>query len=60
MSDNTMVTTLMAPYKVIPKLKHDANTFPSWQLTDRQICDLELLLNGGFSPLSGFMNQNNY
>ena len=60
MSDNTMVTTLMAPYKVKPKLKHDANTFPSWQLTDRQICDLELLLNGGFSPLSGFMNQNNY
>ncbi len=55
-----MVTTLMAPYKVKPKLKHDANTFPSWQLTDRQICDLELLLNGGFSPLSGFMNQNNY
>ncbi|MBL50890.1 MAG: adenylyltransferase [Candidatus Marinimicrobia bacterium] len=60
MSDNTMVTTLMAPYKVKPKLKHDANTFPSWQLTDRQICDLELLLNGGFSPLSGFMNQNDY
>ena len=55
-----MVTTLMAPYKVKPKLKHDANTFPSWQLTDRQICDLELLLNGGFSPLSGFMNQNDY
>jgi len=33
---------------------------PSWDLTDRQLCDLELLLNGGFSPLTGFMNQSDY
>ncbi len=33
---------------------------PSWDLTDRQLCDLELLLNGGFWPLSGFMNQADY
>jgi sulfate adenylyltransferase len=33
---------------------------PSWDLTDRQLCDLELLLNGGFSPLMGFMNQADY
>jgi sulfate adenylyltransferase len=26
----------------------------------RQICDLELLLNGGFSPLTGFLNRNDY
>ncbi len=31
--------------------------WPSWDLTARQICDLELLLNGGFSPLRGFMNR---
>lgn len=24
----------------------------SWALTPRQVCDLELLLNGGFSPLT--------
>ena len=28
---------------------------PSWDLTDRQVCDLELLLNGSFSPLRGFI-----
>jgi sulfate adenylyltransferase len=33
---------------------------PSWDLTDRQLCDLELLLNGGFWPLTGFMNRGDY
>jgi len=33
---------------------------PSWDLTERQLCDLELLLTGGFSPLTGFMNQDDY
>src|SRR3990167_7374699 len=29
-------------------------------LTSRQLCDLELILNGGFSPLQGFMNRADY
>lgn len=33
---------------------------PIITLTDRQLCDLELLLNGGFSPLSGFLNEDDY
>ncbi len=33
---------------------------PGWDLTERQLCDLELLANGGFSPLDGFMNQADY
>jgi sulfate adenylyltransferase len=34
--------------------------YPSWHLTDRQICDLELLMNGAFSPLTGFMSRDEY
>ena len=33
---------------------------PSWTLTARQSCDVELLLNGGFSPLQGFMEEGTY
>lgn len=29
-------------------------------LTKRQLCDIELLLNGGFAPLTGFMQQADY
>ncbi|OCF38217.1 sulfate adenylyltransferase [Kwoniella heveanensis CBS 569] len=29
-------------------------------LTERQLCDLELILNGGFSPLEGFMTEDDY
>jgi sulfate adenylyltransferase len=34
--------------------------WPSLVLTKRQICDLELLMNGGFSPLTTFMNRADY
>ncbi len=33
---------------------------PSWDLTPRQICDLELLMNGGFHPLKGFLSEADY
>lgn len=29
-------------------------------LTERHLCDLELICNGGFSPLEGFMNEADY
>ncbi len=41
-------------------LKARIGTLPSIDLTDRQLCDLELLLNGSFSPLKGFLNEADY
>ena len=41
-------------------LKQASRDFPSWDLTDRQVCDLELLMNGAFSPLTGFMGREDY
>lgn len=32
----------------------------SLKLNERQLCDLELILNGGFSPLNGFMQKDDY
>src|SRR4051812_30683034 len=37
-----------------------AASYPNWNLTDRQLCDLELLLNGAFSPLDGFLSRAAY
>lgn len=42
------------------RLKEVALHIPSISLTPRQLCDIELLLNGGFSPLRGFMNKADY
>ncbi|MBU2958755.1 bifunctional sulfate adenylyltransferase/adenylylsulfate kinase [Paracoccus sp. 1_MG-2023] len=41
-------------------LKDEAGNMPSWDLTPRQICDLELLMNGGFNPLKGFLTEADY
>ncbi len=44
----------------IEDLKKESISLKSWLLTDKQICDLELILNGAFSPLEGFMSQSDY
>ena len=42
------------------ELKSLSREWPSWDLSARQLCDLELLLSGGFSPLRGFMTKADY
>jgi sulfate adenylyltransferase len=42
------------------ELKAHSREWSSWDLTARQICDLELLMSGGFSPLRGFMTRADY
>ena len=40
--------------------KLEAKNYRSWDLTQRQLCDLDLLMNGAFSPLDGFLGQDDY
>jgi len=40
--------------------KRAAADYPSWDLSERQLCDIELLLNGAFSPLDGFLDKADY
>ncbi len=41
-------------------LKNSAGDFPSITLDYRQLCDLELLMNGAFSPLTGYMDEETF
>ncbi|NNF73060.1 MAG: bifunctional sulfate adenylyltransferase/adenylylsulfate kinase [Rhodobacteraceae bacterium] len=54
------IPELYVSYESAQKLKVEAGDLPSWDLTPRQICDLELLMNGGFNPLKGFLSQADY
>ena len=48
-------------YKELTKtLNKEAVDLSNIVLNQRQLCDLELILNGAFKPLNGFMNQTDY
>jgi sulfate adenylyltransferase len=54
------ISELYETEKPLGELKRLASDLKCWDLTKRQICDIELLLNGSFSPLIGFMRQTDY
>ncbi|KAA0916689.1 bifunctional sulfate adenylyltransferase/adenylylsulfate kinase [Aquicoccus porphyridii] len=54
------IPELYVSYDSAQKLKLEAGDLISHDLTSRQICDLELLMNGGFNPLKGFLSQEDY
>ncbi len=56
----TPIPELFVSYDSALKLKLEAADLPSWDMTPRQICDLELLMNGGFNPLKGFLSEADY
>jgi sulfate adenylyltransferase len=51
---------LYLPAAEAEALKHASASLPGWDLSARQLCDLELLLNGAFSPLEGFLTRKDY
>ncbi|MDQ2091899.1 bifunctional sulfate adenylyltransferase/adenylylsulfate kinase [Marimonas arenosa] len=54
------IPELYVSYDSAQKLKVEAADLVSHDLTPRQICDLELLMNGGFNPLKGFLSEADY
>jgi len=51
---------LYLPRAEADALKRHSASLPGVDLTARQLCDLELLLSGAFSPLRGFLGQQDY
>ncbi len=51
---------IMADPERSAELRTASRDWSSWDLHGRQIHDLELLLNGAFSPLTGFMTESDY
>jgi sulfate adenylyltransferase len=71
MLTSTKTSLLIAPYGgrlvdlVVPVAERDdlkayANMLPSLQISERAVCDLELLATGAFSPLDRFMGVEDY
>ncbi len=42
------------------ELREEAGRLPSIQVSERAVCDLELLATGGFSPLDRFMSRDDF
>lgn len=51
---------LLAPILTCQSALTIPTDIPSLKLTQRHLCDLELIMNGGFAPLKSFMNRQDY
>ncbi len=60
LQDLAPIPELYVSYESAQKVKAEAADLVSHDLTPRQICDLELLMNGGFNPLKGFLSEADY
>src|SRR2546430_16877949 len=67
----TLINTLIAPHgeelvlniasvQEQAELRECANSLPQGQVGSRQLADLEMLANGAYSPLNGFMTRKDY
>src|ERR1700722_20375234 len=54
-----LINLVATPNRVV-ELQAESRDWPSWELTARQLGDVELLLNGSLSPLRGFMSRADY
>jgi len=51
---------LIVPREDLPDALEHAKTLPTVRLSERALCDLELLATGAFSPLDRFMDSKDY
>ena len=51
---------LLVPREELEALKAQAGGLPSIQISERSVCDLELLATGAFSPLDRFMGEEDF
>ena len=58
--NKTHSESLLVHFRRIEALRSEALDLKSIDLSPRQLCDLELLLNRGFYPLSGYLNKEEY
>ena len=54
------LVNLMIDEESVDEIKAQASRMASIQLSERSVCDLELLAVGGFSPLDRFMSREDH
>lgn len=59
-SHGGILQQLLVDDETARELRAKAVHLPSWDLTPRQVYDLELLSSGAFSPLSGYLGRADY